>query len=301
MDYVKRYIPIISLVLLLLALVACGGDDGSESSEGSESSGSDQESSAPDSEPEEELSGNELITKMEEAVKAIDKAHWTTEFQMATSDGGVNGTIESWGTRASNTRTQFTSETAELNGMIIGSNENESWVYSADQDTVYIFAGLPGTPNLVSQPEVDQAFWYATTLWEDGFDDTEASIVGSEEVNGHQTHEVEVTYKESSNENISLDGLTTTYWIDKESYLPQKAEMSLKLGDITAKGTVALQGEKATDEAMDASLFTYQPAEGTNVVNFADGEEISIEDITEGLGIEGIPELEEEPSELSTE
>lgn len=287
MDIAKRYTTIISLVLLLLLLAACGG------------SGGEEESSAPEGAP----SGSELISKMQDAVKAIDKGHFTSEFQMATSDGGVKGTIETWAERASNTRAQFSSETAELNGMIMGSNEAESWVYSADQNTLYIFAGTPGTPNLVSQPEVDQAFWYATTLWEQGFDNTEATTVGDEEVNGHQTYKVEVTYKETSNPEIRVDGLTTTYWIDKESYLPQKAEISLKIAGITAKGIVALQGEIATDEALEASLFSYQAAEGTDVVNFASGEQISIEDITEGLEIEEIPEAQEEAgeSELSSE
>lgn len=278
MDLIKRYIPIVSLVLLLLALAACGGDGDNAGNGGS---------SAP--------TGQELITKMEEAVKAVGKGHFTTEFQMATSEGGVRGTIESWAERPSNARAEFTSETAELNGMIIGSNETQSWVYSADQDTLYIFNGVPGTPNLASQPELDLAFWYATSLWEQGLNNIEATTAGSEEVNGRETYKVEVTYKEPPNPNISGDDLVTTYWIDKESFLPQKAEITLKIGEITGKGVVTLQDQIAQDETLDASLFSYQPGGNTHVVNFAEGEQISIEDLGEDLETDEVPEAQGEP------
>ena len=222
---------IATLVLLMgTVLVACG----------------DSSPSADPSGP----SGSNLIRDMETAIRNVPQSHYTVAFQMATAAGGVEGTAKVWAKQAGMQRIEITSQTDDLNGVISGNNGSQGWVLTPKQQTLYVSQGEIGAPHLRNQPEVSAALRQMTLIQEEGLSNTEATLMGSEQVNGRDTYKVQVKFPN----NEDLSNVDILFWIDKETSLPQKAEVSFRRGALTARGVITLQGDMA-QTAVDEQLF----------------------------------------------
>jgi len=210
--------------------------------------------------------GQELIKKMEAAVKALDKAHFTVAFQMATKGGGIKGSVVVWGKKPNNLRVEFTSETEDLKGMIIGANEKQGWIYSTKNQALATSSHFMANAYLATQPELRKVNKTLREIWDKGTLGTvEATVTGSETVNGRDTYVVKTVSKETSADSLLTES-SGTVWIDKETFLPQQAELEVKQQDVSGKGLAVLQGQ--IDQAeIEASMFTFTPPAGTNVVD----------------------------------
>jgi len=216
--------------------------------------------------------GQELIKKMEAAVKALDKAHFTVAFQMATKAGGIKGSVQVWANRANkNVRIEFTSETEDIKGSIIGSNDTQGWVYAPKQNVFYTSAKyFMANPHLADQPEMQEINSTLREIWNKGsLGPVETTVTGSENVNGRDTYMVKTVSKETSEDSL-LTEETGTIWIDKETFLPQQIELELvqqtATGTVSGKGLAILQGAIEQTE-IEASMFTFTPPAGTDVVD----------------------------------
>ncbi len=265
---IRRCIITISLLFLLAGLIACGG------SESPPAQDSPAEAEAPDGNElaETELpDGNELVEKMEAAMKGTNSVHFTVAFQLATAQGGIDGTLEVWAERLSNLRVEVTSDTEEVNASIVGSNETESWIYNPAQSLFYKASKFISTAHLPGQPELRRVIKMAREAWNEGtLGQIEATTLGSEQANGRDTYKVEVV-KPEDDEESALAGATIIFWIDQETSLPQQIEVILEQEGVSANGLVILQGEMEKDQALDASLFTFEPPEETEVIKLGSG------------------------------
>jgi outer membrane lipoprotein-sorting protein len=244
---VTRCVTVISLLLLVVGLASCGGG-------------------AATPPPQEGPSGEELITKMKEAVKAVNSAHFTADFQVASPEGPVKGTVEFWGERPGKMRGEVTSETASVNGVIGVTDGQKGWAYNPNENIVLISDKSQYKAQLRDQPELREIANFAEKMLDRGFDNTEAVNQGAEEVNGRNTYKVQVTYGESDPE---LKGVTGVFWVDQETFLPQRVEVTVEREGMTVGGFVALKGEIAKDESIDAAKFTFDIPQGADVLDLS--------------------------------
>jgi outer membrane lipoprotein-sorting protein len=248
-QIVTRCVTVISLLLLVIALAACGGEPATPAQQGP--------------------SGDELVTKMKEAVKAINSAHFTAEFQVASVEGPVKGTVEFWGERPGKMRGEVTSETASVNGIVAVTDGQKGWAYNPSEKIVVVSDKSQYKTQLRDQPELRDIVNFGETILNRGFDNTEAVNQGAEQVNGRNTYKVQVTYGKSSDPKLDLEGVTSVFWIDQETFLPQRIEISVQHGALTASGFAVLKGDIAKNETIDAAKFTFSPPAGAAVLDLS--------------------------------
>ncbi len=240
-----RYLTITSLIFVtILALAACGGEE------------------AP---AEVELSGPEWLEKMTEAIKATNTASFTAEFQTATAEGALKGTVKFWGERPSKMRAEVSSEDPNLNGMVAVTNEEKGWAYVPSENFVVVADASQYKAQLNEEPELRQILDSGENIIDSGFDKaSEAKVLGSEDIDGHTTQKVEVKYDQAANP--ELKDVTTIYYIDKEDFLPRRIEISIDTEDAAASGFVMIK-DLSTGEAIAADKFTFEPPAGATIMD----------------------------------
>ncbi len=243
-----RYLTVTSLIFVtILALAACGG-------------AAEEEAPA-----EVELSGTEWVQKMTEAVKATNTASFTAEFQTATAEGALKGTVNFWGERPSKMRAEVSSEDPDLNGMVAVTNEEKGWAYVPSENFVLTADSSQYKAQLNEEPELRQIIDSGESIVDSGFNEAnEAKVLGSEDIDGHATQKVEVKYDQAANP--ELEGVTTIYYIDKENFLPRRIEISIDAKDAAASGFVMIK-DLSTGEAIAADKFTFEPPAGATVMD----------------------------------
>jgi len=229
-------------------------------------------------------SGSELIAKMEAAVKALKSAHLTVTFQIASEIGPVKGSIEFWGQRPDQLRAKFKSEDAGLDGLEAVSDGKQFWAYSPFAQLVIVADRSTYRLQMADQPELREIASYAEEIVARGFADTEATNLGSEQVNGRDTYKVEVTFAPSATSQVDLEGVTVTFWIDQATYLPQRIEVSVQREEFTMSGFIAVEGAIETNQAIATDVFTFTPPEEATVVDLADLPSLPV--------LTGLPEVE---------
>lgn len=215
-------------------------------------------------------SGAELIAKMEAAVKALKSAHLTVTFQIASEVGPVKGSIEFWGQRPDQLHAVFKSEDEALDGLEAVSDGQKFWAYSPFAQLVIVADRSTYRMQMADQPELREIATYAEGIVARGFADTQATNLGSEQVNGRNTYKVEVTFEPSATSQVDLEGVTVTFWIDQATYLPQRIEVSVQREEFTMSGFIAVEGMIETDQPIAAEVFTFVPPEEATVVDLAD-------------------------------
>ncbi len=248
---ISRSIVVLILLLLALGLAACntGGEEPKVQSES--------------------LSGAELVSKMEEAVKATKSAHLTVNFQVASAEGPVKGTIEFWGERPGKMRAEVKAELPSIDGIVAVTDGQQGWAYNAREKLVLVGDKSQYKSQLRDQPELRSILEFAEKIVDRGFTNTEAVVQGTEQVNGRNTHKVQVTYAQTDDPELDLSGITATFWIDQETFLPQRVEMTVDRDGFTASGLAEVQGDMGRDAAVDAALFTFTPPPGTTVMDLS--------------------------------
>lgn len=229
-------------------------------------------------------SGAELIAKMEAAVKALKSAQLTVTFQIASEVGPVKGSIEFWGQRPDQLHAQFKSEDASLDGLEAVSDGQQFWAYSPFAQLVIVADRSTYRMQMADQPELREIASYADEIVARGFADTQATNLGSEQINGRDTYKVEVIFAPSAASQVDLEGVTVTFWIDQATYLPQRIEVSVQREEFTMSGFIAVEGTIETDQTLAAEVFTFVPPEGTTVVDLADLPSLPV--------LSGLPEVQ---------
>lgn len=238
-----RMILFNSLIVILLILSACTGG-GSETTGPTLSNG-------------ELPAGSDLISNMKDALGGVDSANLKATFQFGTVDGAVKGSFELWAQRPKETRVEIDSEDEGLNGMIVVSNEEQSWAFNPSENLVLVSESNQFKAQLNEQPELRDMIEFGEKLEERGIDTTEAQTLGSETINGRDTYKVEAKY-----DGADLEGVTVTYYIDKEQSLPQRVEIKMERDQISISGFMELNGEMSTNGSIDAAQFTFDPPAG---------------------------------------
>ncbi len=245
---VFRYFVLTILIFVLVGITACGGSE------------------APPPEPV-ELTGSELLQKMTDAVKATNTVVFTANFQIATPEGGVKGTLKFWGERPDNMRAEVTSEDPDLDGLVAVTNADKGWAYIAGENFVLVADKSQYKAQLNQEPEVREILDSGERIIDRGFDDTaNAQNLGTEDVGGNAAYKVEVKYDKASNPELELEGVTTTYFIDQESFLPRRIEISIEGEDASASGFVAIT-DFTTGESIEANKFTFEPPADATVMD----------------------------------
>lgn len=263
---IRRIVTSISLLLLLLVgIVGCGGGDADSGGEVSSST-------------EELPDGAELISKMEEAINGLNNAHYNAAFQLSTDDGQLEGTMEVWQEGSNNRRYEFTSPSDVVNGLIIGSNETQYWAYSPKLNAFYVSSDVFGSPFLPGESEARSVLRLIDRIQaEGGLSETlNAATQGAEQINSRDTYQVETTFKDPGEAEVSLEGVSLLFWVDQESFLPQQVQLKVEEQGVSGRGTVILQGEIQQDEAFDASLFSFEPEGDTATVNMDEMDTLEI-------------------------
>lgn len=233
----------ISLLLILVGITACGGDE-------------------PNQESSDQPAGSELVSKMNDAVKAVNSANFSAEFQFATVDGPVKGTFQFWGERPDKTRVEITSDDESLNGMVAVTSDGQGSAYSPSENLFLVAEGNQLKTQLNEQPELRDILTFAEQIYDEGLENTQAESKGAETVNGRETEKVEVKY-----DNSDLEGVTVIYYIDKETFLPQKIETNITRDGFTVSGFALLTGDPSTDAAIDVAQFTFTPPADATVLD----------------------------------
>ncbi len=220
---------------------------------------------SPSATPEPQLTGKQVLDKMVEAIKATNSTSFTAQFQVATAEGATKGTVKVSAERPDKFRAEVTSEDPALNGLLAVSNAEKGWAYSPADKLVLAANKSDYKTQLNEQPELRELLHSSETVVDQGFDDkTKAEIVGSEAVDGHQTYKVQVTYDKAGNP--KLGDVTTVYFIDKESFLPRRVEMTAAGENASASGFVTLTDLK-TGESIEAKTFTFEPPADAVIMN----------------------------------
>jgi outer membrane lipoprotein-sorting protein len=216
-----------------------------------------------------EPSGSELVTQMQAAVDALQSVHVTTAFQVASLDGAVTGTIEFWGQRPSLQHASFKSPLGSLDGLELVNDGKYYWAYSPRQQLVVVSEKSNLQLQLGGQPELRDLVDYSQRIVARGFADSQATNLGSEQVNGRDTYKVAVTYAPSTESSVNLEGVTTTFWVDQVTSLPQRVEVNVQREGVTFSGYIVVQGEIQADQAIDPARFAFLPPAGATVLNLA--------------------------------
>lgn len=286
-----QYITISLLALLLLSLAACGGtppppppttappaaaETPAKEEAAAETPAAVAETPAKEEAAAETPDGAAIIHKMEEAVKATESAHLTVAFQLPTIKGGLDGTLEAWAQRPDKARIEATSSDLQINGSVVGSNAEAGWVYSAFRNTLYTAPAFIGTAHLPGQLEARQVIKMVRKVWDQGsLGEIEATLTGNEEVNGRNCYVVAVVSKDEDDES-TLKGISGTFWVDQETYLPQQIELNIVQDDLSGTGLIIVQGEIETGIEIDEAQFTFEPPADATVVSFdAPGPEVA--------------------------
>ena len=214
--------------------------------------------------------GAELITQMQKALKDMKSAHLTLRFQVASAEGPVTGTAEFWGQRPGQRRIQLHSDLGSVDGILAVTAGDQGWAYSRRDDLVVVADRSLLQSQLGRQPELREIATFIDKLLARGFTDTEAVNQGQATVNGRAVYKVQVTFKPTADPALKLEGINTLFFIDAQSYLPQRVELEVTYGSFTVRGFAEVQGQIEVDPTLDAGLFTFEPPPGAAVINLAD-------------------------------
>ena len=243
-----RYLAIVSLILMIVGIMACSGP-------------------APTAMPEPELSGLDILKRMEAAIKTANSIEFTIQFQVATAEDAIKGNLKVAAVRPDSLRAEVTSENPAINGLLAVTNATEGWAYSPADKLVLKATTSQYKAQLNEQPELRELLDTGQQITERGFDDKiKAEKLGTAEMNGHQTYKVQVIYDETADPELQLNGVTTVYYIDKETFLPQRIELTVAGEDASASGFVTLT-ELKTEAKIDPKTFTFEPPAGATVMD----------------------------------
>lgn len=246
---IRIHTLILCFSLLLFLTAACGGEE-------------------PTPAPPKEPTGSDLVAKMKEAVKATDSAHFTVDFQIASVEGPVKGTVEIWGERPGKIRAEVSSESPSVDGIVVVSDGERGWAYNPREKLVLVSDQNQYKAQLREQPELREILDTGEKMLDRGFDNTEANNLGTEQINGQDAYKVEVAY--GSDDEIDLSGVTAIFWIDQQTYLPHRIEINIERDDFTASGFVVLQGDIETGQPIEADRFSFTAPEGSTVFDLSE-------------------------------
>lgn len=216
--------------------------------------------------------GDELIANMQAAMENASSVQFTADFQIATPDGPTAGTLSVAAERPGKFRAEITSEDiAEINGLLAVSNEEMGWIYNPVEELVVVDDKSQFNSQFDSQPELREVVDFGEEMVAEGFDDnTTAEILGEEDIAGRATYQVQVTYTAPASEAVDLTSVTPIFWIDQETYLPQRIEITISEGDVTVSGFMVVTDPVVVDEDIDDAMFTFEPPEGTTVLDLSE-------------------------------
>ncbi len=194
---------------------------------------------------------------------------------------------------------QTTKRTTSIGGMTIPDETSartetyyvNGWAYK------YIHTSEPNSPYLPGvwykmemPPELWATFSFSEikenqNLIDYFFDDPQVTILGTETVNGMPCYKVDIQPDlETTDENVSLNGMSITGWIDQDSFGLVKSEI---------KVNYTLTGGKVVDQR---GVYTFSQVNETEIVlpaaladaieipsNYTPPETISLEEILEGV------------------
>lgn len=245
----KHLVSLTILLLFLTALTACGEDAPPNA-----------ESNPPKTE-EDLPAGSDLISQMDATIDSITGVSFSADFQFATAEGPVKGSFTYLGDRPDKSRTEITSDDASLNGMVLVTDGEKGWAYSPSENLVLVSNKSQFKAQLNEQPELRELLNFSEKVQDNGVDQVqEAQTEGIETVNGRETYKVKATYGGEE-----LEGITVTYYIDKESSLPQRIEINIKRDGLEASGFILAKGEIDTSSNFDAAQFIFTPPDGATV------------------------------------
>jgi outer membrane lipoprotein-sorting protein len=149
--------------------------------------------------------------------------------------------------------------------MIVVSNEDKSWAFSPSENLVLVSESNQFKAQLNEQPELRDIIEFGEKLEERGVETTQAETVGSETINGRESYKVEANY-----DGADLEGVTVTYYIDKESSLPQRVVINMERDQVKISALMELNGEINTDGSIDSAQFTFNPPDGAIVFDLSE-------------------------------
>lgn len=245
---------ILSLILIAGVLAACGG----------------RTRSLPDEPPTvpavEGPSGAELVEQMQAAIDNTDSVYFNAHYTVSTVANSLEGTAAVWGERPGKSRVEVTSEAESLNGVVIGSNGERSWAYNPEQNTLYISDDDLHNAQLRDQPELRVMLELGEIIRERRFEDTQATNLGVEPINGRACYRVAVEYEETDANTVNLAGLTATFWIDMETSLPHQIGIRIERDEAVGNGMLSVTGNLETDIDIEPSRFDFIPPADEEII-----------------------------------
>lgn len=235
-------VRIVVLILFIVGMVACGGAE--EAAAPAEEAAPAEAAAAEEAAVETtELSAEEIKENMVAAIDNLETVAFEGQFQIATSDGAVRSTFTFQANMPDFRRIEFESENDLLNGVVLGSNDYQGWVYSPLENALFISQVSVGEVHLGSNMELARVFQALRDIEDRGFDDTQATNLGIEEVNGHETYQLEIIYDETAEEQYNLSDITTIYSVDTETFLPHQLQVTVETEEVSAQGIFIVQDE----------------------------------------------------------
>jgi outer membrane lipoprotein-sorting protein len=290
----KRFL-IYGLILLLMVIVACGGarlptedikplNATPQVSQVEQTPLETTEQTQPtqvhsfEGEPQ---TGQEVLDRIGQAITNVNSIYAKAQFQLSTSNQPVLGIIEGWGERPDKMHIEIVqSENEDLQGVSISTDNIAGWIFSPYQNTFYFSKNYPGNPHLAKQPELHEIARYAKNVWENETlgEDVEATLIGPEQINGHDTYKVEVLLKEGAldPEKISLENVKLTLWADKQSYLLWQIKIEANFDETNGQGTLTVLDMKPSDP-IAPDTFAFEPPVGGAVVVDLDAQSLPAE------------------------
>ncbi len=213
------------------------------------------------------IRGIELVQKMEANINNINGVHFSIKFKANSADGPIDGIIKFWGQRDGKMRLEVTSESASLNGTIIIADGQQILVYKPNEKLVVIAGKGQYQALLAELPGLGEMLYLLRQIFARGFEGVSADNLGTEQINGRQAYKVQVGYKTPADLTTELKNVTTIFWIDVESFLPQQLEIMVQKDGLTADALITATSDIITNQPIDPGTFIFEPPAGTKVRN----------------------------------
>ncbi len=205
----------------------------------------------------------ELVQNMDKAIKNINGVQFTVEFEVDSVTGPITGTMKFWGEQGRKIRIEISSPVATLDGTIIIADGQQATMYQPHENLVTVVKKEQYNSLLSELPGVGDIIYLLLQIFNRGFNNVETLDLGIEQINQRITHKVQIIYRPDK----YLENVTTIFWIDQETFLPQQLRLAATKNNFTAGGIITLINTMIKNKPIDPTKFVFMPPPGVKVRN----------------------------------
>lgn len=206
-----------------------------------------------------QITADDIVAKMKEVEATTTDAHAVLELYLNAQGTEQQQVIEFWEKKPAKFRAEVReSSEAELVGAVMVADGRQLWAYSPAENEVMV-----GQADEMKLPGPQEMIQEASNLIQQVMDASDATLLGEEEVAGHDTYKLELKAREGIEEPIFPGGGVATAWVDKERWIVLKATYTAN-----GFGSGSLEVRQVEfNTGLDDSLFTFTPPPGAKVTD----------------------------------